>query len=99
VEDKSMWISFNPYRIIGIKNVTYIKPDRKVEHKEEIRASEWLLYPEYRQVNSLVYGFKKQIFPSIDTYHLGHNKIEMTRVLQMTFNEHIPYTIIAGNLK
>ncbi|MED4069762.1 hypothetical protein [Priestia endophytica] len=82
-----------------MKNVTYIKPERKFEHEEEIRTSEWILYPEYWKFNSLVYGLKKQIFPPIDTYHLGHNKIEMTRILQMTFNKYIPYTIIAGNSK
>jgi ribosomal protein S6--L-glutamate ligase len=55
-----MWISFNPYRTIGMKNVNYIKPEHKFEHKEEIRASEWLLYPEYWQVNSLVYELKNK---------------------------------------
>lgn len=45
-------------------------------------------------MNSLVYGLKKAIFPSVSSYHLGHDKIEMTRALQTICPEHVPYTEI-----
>lgn len=66
-------------------------------HIDEIREAEYILFPEYWQVNTLYYGLKKEIFPSISTYHLGHTKVEMTRVLQATFPQHIPYTLIRAN--
>jgi ribosomal protein S6--L-glutamate ligase len=48
-------------------------------------------------VNLLVYGLHKRIFPSIASYHLGHDKVEMTRVLQAAFPANVPYTrILAG---
>jgi ribosomal protein S6--L-glutamate ligase len=33
-----------------------------------------VLFPEYWQINPLVYALKKRIFPSVPTYHLGHDK-------------------------
>lgn len=87
-------ITFNPFRTLGISNVTYIKPENMFNEIEKLKKADVLLFPEYWQVNTLVYGLKKKIFPSINTYHLGHNKIETTRVLQTTFPENIPYTRI-----
>jgi len=48
-----------------------------------------VLFPEYWQINPLVYALKKRIFPSVSTYHLGHDKVEMTRSLQMLCPEHV----------
>ncbi|MGO1712017.1 MAG: hypothetical protein ACTH0B_00685, partial [Senegalia sp. (in: firmicutes)] len=91
-------ISFNPFRTIGMKNVTYIKPENMFKEIEKIKEADLILFPEYWQVNSLVYGLKKNIFPNIDTFHLGHNKVEMTRVFLATFPENVPYTrIMASN--
>lgn len=92
-----MYISFNPYRTIGMKNVRYIKPENMFQHIEEIKQAEYLLFPEYWQVNTLYYGLKKKIFPSISTYHIGHTKVEMTRVLEATFPEYVPFTLIRAN--
>nr|WP_279326665.1 hypothetical protein [Bacillus kexueae] len=80
-----------------MKNVRYIKPENMFRHIEEIKEAEYLLFPEYWQVNTLYYGLKKDIFPSISTYHLGHTKVEMTRVLQATFPLHVPFTLIRAN--
>ena len=52
------------------------------------------MFPEYWQVNALVYGLQKRIFPSLATYHLGHDKIEMTRAFWAVCPEHIPQTMI-----
>jgi len=88
------FITFNPFRTLGIPNVSYIKPENMFRDIERIKNADYILFPEYWQVNALVYGLNKKIFPSINTYHLGHNKIETTRVLQCTFPENVPYTKI-----
>lgn len=90
-------ITFNPLRTIGIPNLRYLKPEQTFIHKAEIADMDWLLFPEYWQVNALVYGYKKEIFPSPASYHLGHDKVEMTRVLQAVYPKHIPYTKILAN--
>lgn len=89
-----MLITFNPFRTIGIPNVTYIKPENMFKEIDKIKNAEYILFPEYWQVNSLVYGLKKKIFPDISTYQLGHNKIETTRALWATFPKNTPYTQI-----
>ncbi|HEX7064474.1 MAG TPA: hypothetical protein VF199_05340 [Bacillales bacterium] len=90
-------VTFNPYRTIGMPNIRYIKPEQMLRHKSEIREADWLLFPEYWQVNTLVYGLKKTVFPSAATFHLGHDKIEMTRVLEAICPENVPYTRILAN--
>jgi ribosomal protein S6--L-glutamate ligase len=59
-----------------------------------IREADWILFPEYWQVNSLVYALGKKIFPGPASYHLGHDKIEQTRALQAIVPEHVPETLI-----
>lgn len=90
-------ITFNPLRTIGMPNIRYIKPEQMLRHKQEILDADCLLFPEYWQVNTLVYGLKKNIFPSAASFHLGHDKIEMTRVLEAICPEHVPYTQILAN--
>ena len=63
-------------------------------HKDEIKEADWILFPEYWQVNSLAYGLRKRIFPSLASYHLGHDKIEMTRAFWALCPEHMPHTVI-----
>ncbi|MTI46445.1 ATP-grasp domain-containing protein [Sporosalibacterium faouarense] len=89
-------ISFNPFRTIGIPGITYIKPENLFKEIEIVKEADYILFPEYWQVNLLVYGLGKKIFPNISTFHLGHNKIEMTRGLWATFPENVPYTKIMG---
>jgi ribosomal protein S6--L-glutamate ligase len=91
------FVTFNPFRTLGIPNVTYIKPENMFKEVERIKEADFILFPEYWQVNALFYGLKKSIFPSISTYHLGHNKVETTRVLQCTFPENVPYTKIMNS--
>lgn len=90
-------VSFDALRSFDFKEVHYVKPELFLKEKELILSADWLLYPQYWQVNSLVYGLKKDIFPNISTYHLGHNKIEMTRSLMTICPEHLPYTEILSN--
>jgi len=89
-----MFITFDPFRTLGIPNVTYIKPENMFKEIDKVKGANYILFPEYWQVNSLVYGLKKKIFPNISTYQLGHNKIETTRALWTTFSQNVPYTKI-----
>lgn len=87
-------ITFNALRCLDIAGARYIKPELMFRHKEDIKAADWVLFPEYWQVNSLVYGLRKRIFPGIGSYHLGHDKIEMTRAFWSLCPEQVPNTLI-----
>ncbi|HPA13801.1 MAG TPA: ATP-grasp domain-containing protein [Desulfobacterales bacterium] len=87
-------VSFNPFRSLGIPGTVYVKPEEIFRCKERIRGADWILFPEFWQVNALVYGLKKRIFPSISTYHLGHDKVEMTRVFWTVCPQNVPRTRI-----
>ncbi|MDN4523544.1 ATP-grasp domain-containing protein [Fictibacillus fluitans] len=92
-------VTFNPFRTIGIPNIQYVKPDHMFKELEKIKHADFLLFPENWQVNSLVYGTKKRIFPSIESIQLGYSKMEMTRALWTVCPENVPYTEILGNSK
>lgn len=92
-------VTFNPLRTIGIPNINYIKPDLMFKEFDKIKDADFILFPENWQVNSLVYGLKKKIFPSIESIQLGFNKIEMTRVLWSVAPKYVPYTEILGHNK
>lgn len=89
-------ISFNPYRSLEIGNAAYIKPEAFYEYLPEIKAADWLLFPEYWQINVLLYGLHKRIFPSPASYYLGHDKVEMTRAFWAVCPQHVPLTLIRG---
>jgi ribosomal protein S6--L-glutamate ligase len=90
-------ITFDPMRTMGIPGVTYVKPESVHLHITQLLQADWLLFPPYWLVNALYYGIKKPVFPSICSYHLGHNKIEMTRAVQLLWPEHMPRTAILAN--
>lgn len=81
----------------GLANVTYVKPERALWHLEQLRRADWLLFPPYWLVNTLYYGLNKPVFPSISTYHLGHDKVEMTRAVQLLWPALMPQTVILAN--
>lgn len=85
-------ITFNALRSIDISGVHYIKPDHYFHELTVIREADIVLYPEYWQVNSLVYALRKSIFPSVSSYHLGHDKIEQTRAFLSLVPNHVPLT-------
>ncbi len=87
-------VSFDPLRSLYIPGVTPIKPEHWLSRLDIVQAADWILFPEYWQVNALVYGLKKKIFPSISSFHLGHDKVEMTRVFQAVCPENTPFTQI-----
>jgi ribosomal protein S6--L-glutamate ligase len=87
-------ISFDPFRSLGIPGVRYLKPELALRHREELAEADWLLFPQGWQANFLFYGLKKRIFPSLSTYHLGYDKVEMTRALWSVAERHVPQTEI-----
>lgn len=89
-----MLLSFNALRGVDIPGAQHIKAEAWLSHKPRIQAADWILFPEYWQVNTLLHGFKKAIFPSPASYHLGHDKVEMTRVFEAIASAHVPHTLI-----
>lgn len=87
-------ISFDPLRTWDIKGVQALKVGEWQQALDEIKSADWVLFPEYWQVNFLTYGLKKRIFPSVSSYHLGHNKVEMTRAFEVVAPHNLPYTKI-----
>lgn len=79
---------------MAIPGVHYVKPEHYFREREAVRDACWVLYPEYWQVNSLHYGLKKRIFPSVASYHLGHDKIEQTRAFLTVAPANVPWTEI-----
>lgn len=90
-------VSFDAFRSLGIPGIHYIKPDDYLRHTVLLSQADWILFPEYWQINALHFGLGSRIFPSIASYHLGHTKIEQTRVLQCVCPHNIPHTLILEN--
>ncbi len=87
-------ISFNALRSVGIPGAHYLKPEHYFRELARVRDADLVLYPEYWQVNSLHYGLGKRIFPSLASYHLGHDKIEQTRAFLTVAPANVPWTEI-----
>ena len=90
-------VSFDAFRTLRLPDVTVFKPEHMFRQKEVILTADWVLFPEYWQVNAIVFGLKKKIFPSHASYLLGHNKIEMTRAFKMLVPLNTPWTEIEPN--
>ena len=90
-------VSFDIFRTLGFPDTTVLKPDHFLRHKELLREADWVLFPEYWQLNALVHGLKCRVFPSVASYRIGHDKIEMTRAFQAVAPEHTPWTLIEAN--
>lgn len=86
--------SFDVLRTFDFPDVAHIKPEAWLRERERVLAADWLLYPEYWQVNALVYAWRRRIFPSVSSYHLGHDKVEMTRAFEALVPAHTPHTLI-----
>lgn len=91
-------LSFDPYRTLGLPNLRYLKPDCMYAERDTIRAADWVLFPQYWQIGALAFGLGARIFPSLPSYLLGHDKVEMTRAFRMVAPAHVPLTLIEPNL-
>lgn len=90
-------ISFDALRTLNYPSQTYIKPELFLKHQTEVSEADWVLFPEYWQLNTLVFAMGANIFPSLSSYLIGHNKIEMTRAFMAVAPEHVPFTMIHAN--
>lgn len=91
------WVSFDIFRTLGFADTLQLKPEQLFKYRDQIGAADWVLFPEYWQLNALRYGLNAKVFPSEASYHLGHNKIEMTRAFELVAPSHTPLTIIQAN--
>lgn len=90
-------VSFDVFRTLGMPDTRVLKPEHFLKHKDELQQTDWVLFPEYWQLNALVYGLKCRIFPSLASYRIGHDKVEMTRAFQTVAAAHTPFTLIEAN--
>lgn len=90
-------VSFDALRTLKLPGTTCLKPEHFFQQLPLVRAADWVLFAQHWQVNALVYGLQKRIFPSQASYHLGHDKIEMTRAFAAVAPEHLPETLIEAN--
>jgi len=58
-------ISFDPLRTLAMPGVRFVKPEHWLREREALQDADWVLFPEYWQVNALHYGLKARIFPSL----------------------------------
>ena len=91
-------VSFDALRTLNLPDTTYIKPELFYRELPLIRFADWVLFPQYWQLNTLVFGLGARVFPSHACYLLGHDKIEMTRVFTAIAAEHIPETLVEANV-
>lgn len=91
------FVSFDPLRTIGFPATQQLKPAQMYAHAAALRDASFVLYPEYWQLNTLLYAYKCRVFPSEASYRIGHNKIEMTRAFQAVAPHNIPDTQILAN--
>lgn len=90
-------ISFDTLRTLHFPPHLQLKPDQIFQYKEQLAEADWVLFPEYWQLNALLFAFKAHIFPSLPTYLIGHNKVEMTRAFEAVVPVNMPVTRIHGN--
>ena len=91
------FVSFDVFRTLGFPDTTVLKPEHFLRHKAVLQEADWVLFPEYWQLNALVHGLKCRVFPSVASYRIGHDKVEMTRAFQAVVPEHTPWTRIEAN--
>lgn len=90
-------ITFDLFRSLNMPGIRNMKPEDIFQKRPDIQQADWILFPPHSLVNLLVYGFQKSIFPTISTYHLGYDKIQMIRAFMARFPENTPQTLICPN--
>lgn len=90
-------ISFDPLRTLHFPPHISFKSEHWLEQRHHLSEADWILFPDYWQVNALSFALKKRIFPSLPTYLIGHNKIEMTRAFETVVLANTPWTLIRPN--
>ena len=90
-------VSFDMLRTLDLPDTTVLKPAQMYDKAELLQNADWVLFPEYWQLNALQYAYKARVFPSEASYRIGHNKIEMTRAFMAVAPHNTPDTYILAN--
>lgn len=90
-------VTFDPFRTLGCPDVHYVKPAQLMNHLDLLDAADVVLFPDYADVNLVSFALDKPVFPSLPSYLLGFDKVEMTRAFQLRFPAHVPQTMILPN--
>jgi ribosomal protein S6--L-glutamate ligase len=93
-EKKLKLVSFDIFRSLGMPNTEYMKPEDIFQKTSILKNADYVLFPPHSLVNLVTCAFQKSIFPSVNTYHLGYDKIQMTHAFRVCFPEHTPRTLI-----
>lgn len=93
----SPWVSFDLFRTAWLPRTQQLKPMQMYQHGKLLAEADWVLFPEYWQLNTLVHAWHARIFPSEATYRIGHDKIEMTRAFEAVAPRNTPQTWILPN--
>lgn len=64
-------LSFDALRTLSFPAHDHLKPDQYWRHKALIQAADFVLFPEYWQLNALIYGLGARVFPSEASYRIG----------------------------
>ena len=91
------WVSFDLFRTAWLPRTQQLKPLQMYQHGTALAEADWVLFPEYWQLNTLVHAYRARVFPSVATYRIGHDKVEMTRALQAVVPAYVPQTWIQPN--
>lgn len=87
-------LSFDPFRSIGIPGVTYLKPEHLFRERDRSLEADWVLFPPTWLANTLAYALKWRLFPALPGYHLGYDKVQMTRAFEAVCPSNLPRTLI-----
>jgi len=90
-------VSFDIFRTLGLPNTTNLKAESFFKHRTDLQQADWVLFPEYWQLNALIYGLGCRVFPSHASYLIGHNKTEMARAFSASVPQNTPHTLIKAN--
>ncbi len=82
-------------RTLGIAGVRHLKPEHLFANVDLLREADWVLFPEEWQLGALVDALKCRVFPSVQSYRYGQDKIQFTRALTALCPAHLPETMIA----
>lgn len=82
---------------MGLPGVAHINHKDLMSHLPLLREADWILFAPYTWINTLYYAVNHRIFPSISSYHLGHDKAEMTRAFQAICPGNVPETHVLAN--
>ena len=87
-------VSFDMGRTLGIEGVRHVKPEHIFRHADMLREADWVLFPEEWQLGVLIDVLKCRVFPSVQSYRYGQDKIQFTRALTALCPAHLPETLI-----